>query len=112
VRGWNVKHQGVQFAHASMVPYRSPQRLGNSLLIYAPATIMGMYTDWGNLKIVSCEAWLNGAGPGSSTGFRWNGRVGGVHFWVKARAATSGNSREPTPNRAMKRQLGDAEKFR
>jgi len=44
---------------------------------------MGMYTDWGNLKIVSCEAWLNGAGPGSSTGFRWNGRVGGVHFWVK-----------------------------
>jgi hypothetical protein len=50
---------------------------------------MGMYTDWGNLKIVSCEAWLNGAGPGSSTGYRWNGRVGGVHFWVKARAVTS-----------------------
>jgi hypothetical protein len=44
---------------------------------------MDMYTDWGNLKIVSCEACLNGAGPGSSTVFRWNGRIGGVHFWFK-----------------------------
>jgi hypothetical protein len=44
--------------------------------------IMAMYTDWGNLKVVSCVAWLNGAGPGSSTAYRWNGRVGGVHFGV------------------------------
>jgi hypothetical protein len=49
---------------------------------------MDMYTDWGNLKIVSCEAWLNGAGPGSSTVFRWNGRIGGVHFWVKPKIRT------------------------
>jgi hypothetical protein len=46
---------------------------------------MGMYTDWGNLQIVSCVAWLNGAGPGSSTAYQWNGRVGGVHFGVKPR---------------------------
>ncbi len=43
---------------------------------------MGMYTDWGNLKIVSCGAWERGAGPGSSTMYRKNGRVGGVHFSV------------------------------
>jgi hypothetical protein len=42
---------------------------------------MDMYTDWGNLKIVSCGAW-QGAGPGSSTVFRRNGRIGGVHFCV------------------------------
>ncbi len=53
-----------------------------SLLIPPPPTIMSTYTDWGNLKIVSCEAWLNGAGPGSSTVFQWNGRVGGVHFYL------------------------------
>jgi hypothetical protein len=50
---------------------------------------MDMYTDWGNLKVVSCEAWLNGAGPGSSTVFRWNGRIGGVHFWVKPKPQTT-----------------------
>ena len=36
---------------------------GISLLIPAPATIMGTYTDWGNLKVVSCVAWLNGTDP-------------------------------------------------
>jgi hypothetical protein len=30
------------------------------LLIRRAGTIMGMYTDWGNLKIVSCRAWLEG----------------------------------------------------
>jgi hypothetical protein len=30
------------------------------LLIWQAGTIMGMYTDWGNLKIVSCGAWLEG----------------------------------------------------
>jgi hypothetical protein len=44
---------------------------------------MGMYTDWGNLQIVSCVAWQNGAGPGSSTAYQWNGRVGGVHFRLR-----------------------------
>ena len=38
--------------------------------------IMGMYTDWGNLKVVSCVAWLNGAGPGSSTGTDGMGALG------------------------------------
>ena len=47
-----------------------------------PQRTMGMYTDWGNLKIVSCRAWERGAGPGSSTMYRKNGRVGGVHFSV------------------------------
>ena len=44
---------------------------------------MGMYTDWGNLQIVSCVAWQNGAGPGSSTAYQWNGRVGGAHFRLR-----------------------------
>ncbi len=60
----------------------------NPLLIQLPPTIMGMYTDWGNLQIVSYGAWLNGAGPGSSTVFRWNGRIGGVHFWVNTKLGT------------------------
>lgn len=30
------------------------------MLIRRAGTIMGMYTDWGNLKIVSCGAWLEG----------------------------------------------------
>ena len=41
---------------------RRPE-LGFPLLISAPAGIMGMYTDWGNLKVVSCVAWLNGPDP-------------------------------------------------
>jgi len=73
---------------------------------------MGMYTDWGNLKIVSCEAWLNGAGPGSSTGFRWNGRVGGVHFWVKPRVASFRERPGQPGNQARDRQLGEAENIR
>jgi hypothetical protein len=31
-----------------------------SLLIRRAGPIMGMYTDWGNLKVVSCGAWLEG----------------------------------------------------
>ena len=49
---------------------------GNSLRNNGPAAIMGMYTDWGNLKIVSCVAWLIGAGPGSSTGTYGMGALG------------------------------------
>lgn len=30
------------------------------MLIRPAGTIMGMYTDWGNLKIVSCGAWREG----------------------------------------------------
>jgi hypothetical protein len=69
---------------------------------------MGMYTDWGNLKIVSCGAWREGR-TRQLNGYRWNGRVGGVHFGVKAQGGFVG--------RAMAcggpgRQLGEAEKFR
>jgi hypothetical protein len=71
--------------------------------------MMGMYTDWGNLKIVSREAWLNGAGPGSSTGFRWNGRVGGAHFWVNPHVPAVRSSHQI---RAGTSQLGEAENIR
>ncbi len=70
---------------------------------------MGMYTDWGNLKVVSCGAWENGAGPGSSTVAHGNGRIGGVHFGFKRRP--SGHCQAPYANR-KRRQLGDGEKFR
>jgi hypothetical protein len=33
------------------------------LLIPSVAAIIGKYTDWGNLKVVSCVAWLNGPDP-------------------------------------------------
>ena len=39
------------------------QRGAFSLLIPPAAAIIGMYTDWGNLKVVSCVAWLNGPDP-------------------------------------------------
>ena len=69
---------------------------------------MGMYTDWGNLKIVSCGAWREGR-TRQLNGYRWNGRVGGVHFGVNAqgrfvRPAMAASGRW--------RQLGEAEKFR
>jgi hypothetical protein len=70
--------------------------------------IMGMYTDWGNLKVVSCVAWLNGAGPGSSTAYRWNGRVGGVHFCVKRARWLPPQPRK----RSHGSRLGDAENIR
>jgi hypothetical protein len=61
---------------------------------------MGMYTDWGNLQIVSCVAWLNGAGPGSSTAYQWNGRVGGVHFGVKPQEGPAETGRRGFENGA------------
>jgi len=42
-----------------------------------------MYTDWGNLKIVSCGAWLEGRTRQLNV-VPWNGRIGGVHFGVNA----------------------------
>jgi hypothetical protein len=38
-------------------------RRGFSLLIPRARTIICIYTDWGNLKIVSCVAWLNEPDP-------------------------------------------------
>ena len=42
---------------------RKKRRQGFPLRIPAPPAIMCMYTDWGNLKVVSCVAWLNGTDP-------------------------------------------------
>ena len=57
------------------------------LRISAPPAIMCMYTDWGNLKVVSCVAWRNGTDPAAQrcTG---NGRIGGVHFQAKRQPGT------------------------
>jgi hypothetical protein len=44
---------------------------------------MDMYTDWGNLKVVSCVAWWTGR-TRQLNGATGNGRIGGVHFQVKA----------------------------
>ena len=56
---------------------------GNPLRITAPAAIIGMYTDWGNLKVVSCVAWLNGTGPGSSTVQQGMGALGASIFRLR-----------------------------
>ena len=69
---------------------------------------MGMYTDWGNLKIVSCGAWREGR-TRQLNGYRWNGRIGGVHFGVKAHSPLG---HVPGSGGALRRQLGDAGKFR
>ena len=69
---------------------------------------MGMYTDWGNLKVVSCGAWLEGRTRQLNV-YRWNGRIGGVHFFVNARRVGPGLQRG---RRGPMLQLGDAEKFR
>ena len=69
---------------------------------------MGMYTDWGNLKIVSCGAWREGR-TRQLNGYRWNGRVGGVHFGVNALGSFPGPAMAGGDPR---RQLGEAEKFR
>lgn len=42
-----------------------------------------MYTEWGNLKIVSRRAWVGGPDPAAQRCYRRNGRIGGVHFDVK-----------------------------
>jgi hypothetical protein len=68
---------------------------------------MGMYTDWGNLKIVSCGAWHEGW-TRQLNGYRWNGRIGGVHFGVNAHTGPA-TFRDPP---SARRQLGDAGKFR
>ncbi|GAC1385442.1 MAG: hypothetical protein NVS1B16_13280 [Pseudarthrobacter sp.] len=56
----NVDHQGVQLRHGFILPSRRRKWEQFSLLIRRAGPIMGMYTDWGNLKIVSRGAWLEG----------------------------------------------------
>ncbi|BAS07199.1 hypothetical protein AHiyo4_06210 [Arthrobacter sp. Hiyo4] len=68
---------------------------------------MDMYTDWGNLKVVSCGAWLEGR-TRQLNGVSEEWAHWGVHFYVngpaRARIAACGNS-PPA-------QLGDAGMFR
>ncbi len=56
----NVNHQGVQLRHGLILPRMLGYRRRFSLLIRRSGLIMDMYTDWGNLKVVSCGAWLEG----------------------------------------------------
>jgi len=49
--------------HGRYVAEEAQCRHGFPLRISAPPAIMGMYTDWGNLKVVSCVAWRNGTDP-------------------------------------------------
>lgn len=69
---------------------------------------MGTYTDWGNLQIVSCVAWLNGAGPGSSTVVRGMDALGASISWLSKQGAGPQGLRR-TSGRG---QLGDAENIR
>jgi hypothetical protein len=50
----------VQPCHGFILPRRQRKWEQFSLLIKTAGPIMGMYTDWGNLKVVSCGAWLEG----------------------------------------------------
>src|SRR6478609_11998119 len=82
------------------------------LRISAPPAIMCMYTDWGNLKVVSCVAWRNGTDPAAQrcTG---NGRIGGAHFQAKRQPGTrSAGRRAAAQNPRQRSQLGDAENFK
>lgn len=73
-----------------------------------------MYTDWGNLKVVSCVAWLNGVGPGSSTVQRGMGALGASIFRLRQpspRPFEAGCSRQKTAagwaNWAMRKTSGN-----
>ena len=70
---------------------------GNPLRITAPAAIIGMYTDWGNLKVVSCVAWLNGTGPGSSTVQQGMGALGASIFTLRGSGPKAGRGMEWRP---------------
>ena len=69
---------------------------------------MGTYTDWGNLQIVSCVAWLNGAGPGSSTVVRGMDALGASISWLSGLTPVLRACGGP----AGFGQLGDAENIR
>ena len=82
------------------------------MLISTPPAIMGMYTDWGNLKVVSCVAWLNGAGPGSSTVQQEMGALGASIFRLRGWIAPLQGGDAALKNLRRMCQLGDAENFR
>ncbi len=96
----------------SIVPEACHPEARNSLLIPAAPVIMGIYTDWGNFKVVSCVAWLNGAGPGSSTVVRGMDALGASISWLTIREAGGNACSRLFLNPARGGQLGDAEKIR
>lgn len=61
---------------------------------------MGMYTDWGNLKIVSRRAWFQGLDPAAQRSAGGMGALGASIFAFKVRKS------RPEP---LKCRLGDAE---
>lgn len=61
---------------------------------------MGMYTDWGNLKIVSRRAWFQGLDPAAQRSAGGMDALGASIFTLRAREAQSAR---------QKCRLGDAE---
>lgn len=93
---------------------KRPSRRGFPLLIPGAAAIICIYTDWGNLKIVSCVAWLNEPDPAAQ---RCSNRGMGALGASIARSGTEpGGTLKVLPgtfeNGSRAGQLGDAEKFR
>jgi hypothetical protein len=79
------------------------------LLIWRAGPIMGMYTDWGNLKIVSCRAWLEGRTRQLNMCTDGMDALGASILTLSAPASGYG----PPPHRIRARaQLGDAGMFR
>ena len=73
-----------------------------------------MYTDWGNLKVVSCVAWLERDGPGSSTVQQGMGALGASisRLTGPAMVGRGGGVAAGAQNGVQVSQLGDAGKFR
>jgi hypothetical protein len=79
------------------------------LLIRRAGTIMGMYTDWGNLKIVSCRAWLEGRTRQLNVCTGGMDALGASILTLRAPVSACG----PPPHRIRaSAQLGDAGMFR
>lgn len=68
---------------------------------------MGMYTDWGNLKIVSRRAWFQGLDPAAQRSAGGMDALGASIFAFKSIFAFI-RARKPRPE-ARKCRLGDAE---
>ncbi len=69
---------------------------------------MDMYTDWGNLKVVSCGAWLEGPDPAAQR------RIGGMGALGASILTLTGQMLSGLPGHGNSPpvQLGDAGKFR
>ena len=54
-----------------------------------------MYTDWGNLKIVSCRAWFQGLDPAAQRSAGGMDALGASIFTFKRRAGRLGTMKVP-----------------